>query len=151
MYAQDFKDSRWIKNMKSLIAAAQGASVPLYIVSPNAPAGLAAFSAEGISANFFTTDFTIVRTVARTNPTILFLENGTIKNRCTCSHSLPRIHGVKHSQKIVDERWSGSRRIATKRAANDDFRRSCRKDLLSNRRSKTDLDFNIPRQARRIS
>ena len=81
VYALDFKDNDWIKKKKGLVTSAQSAGVSLYIVSPNAAEASAAFAAEGIPANFFTTDFTIVRTVARTNPTILFLESGTIKNK----------------------------------------------------------------------
>jgi len=81
VYALDFKDHRWISEMKGLIASAQAANFPLYVVSPNALEGMTAFGAEGLSPQFFNTDFTIVRTVARTNPTIIFLKKGTITHK----------------------------------------------------------------------
>jgi uncharacterized membrane protein YphA (DoxX/SURF4 family) len=81
VYALDFKDHRWIREMKGLISKAQSANLPLYVVSPNAVEGITAFAAEGMSGHFFNTDFTIVRTVARTNPTILFIKKGTITRK----------------------------------------------------------------------
>lgn len=81
VYALDFKDRRWIGEMKGLIASAQAANTPLYVVSPNALDGIAGFGTEGLSPQFFNTDFTIVRTVARTNPTIIFLKKGTITHK----------------------------------------------------------------------
>ncbi|RYZ25827.1 MAG: DoxX family protein [Chitinophagaceae bacterium] len=81
VYALDFKDHQWIKEMKGLMSSAQSANIPLYVVSPNAWEGITAFGAEGLSTHFFNTDFTIVRTVARTNPTIIVLNKGTITHK----------------------------------------------------------------------
>ncbi|HYO21025.1 MAG TPA: BT_3928 family protein [Flavisolibacter sp.] len=79
VYALDFKDTRWIKGMNELVRTAKSHNLPVDIVSSNLNEGAKAFEAAGISGvQFFNTDFTIVRTVARTSPTILFLNRGTI-------------------------------------------------------------------------
>jgi len=81
VYALDFKDRNWIRQLKGLLAAAQSSGMPLYVVSPNAIEAVNAFASEGMSSQFFNTDFTVVRTVARTNPTILFLNKGTVERK----------------------------------------------------------------------
>lgn len=79
VYALHFKDARWIKGMNELVRTAKSTNVPVYVVSSSLNEGVKAFEAAGISGvQFFNTDFTIVRTVARTSPTILFLNRGTI-------------------------------------------------------------------------
>ena len=82
VYALDFKDHDWIKELKDVVAKAKEKAIPVYIVSPNLGEGMDAFAAEGVKdVQFFNTDFTIVRTVARTTPTILYLQKGTIVNK----------------------------------------------------------------------
>lgn len=78
-FALDFNDRGWIQQFKSLVDEARGKNVPIYIASTSLTEGEKAFATEGISGvQIFNTDFTVVRTVARTTPTILFLKNGTI-------------------------------------------------------------------------
>jgi uncharacterized membrane protein YphA (DoxX/SURF4 family) len=98
VYALDFTDHRWIKEIKGLVGSAQAANLPLYIVSPNALEAIQAFASEGISAQFFNTDFTVVRTVARTNPTILFLNKGTIRKKFS-KQDMPSAQTAIASQK----------------------------------------------------
>lgn len=82
IYALDFKNQEWIKETSALINTAKQKNVPVYIVSPNLNEGISAFQKAGVSGGqFFNTDFTVVRTVARTTPTILLLKQGTIVNK----------------------------------------------------------------------
>ena len=79
VYAMDFKDHRWIKQIGELVTTAKSQNIPLSIVYYNLNEGIKAFASAGITGvQFFNTDFTIVRTVARTTPTILLLNKGTI-------------------------------------------------------------------------
>jgi uncharacterized membrane protein YphA (DoxX/SURF4 family) len=79
LFAKEFSDPSWIQKTKTLIADAKQKGIPFYVVSPNYKEAQAAFEKEGINGvQFFNTDFTVVRTVARTNPTILFLRKGTV-------------------------------------------------------------------------
>jgi hypothetical protein len=82
VFAMNFSDSSWFQQIANLAATAESLNVPLYVVSPNLADGVVAFAANGIgNVKFFTTDFTIVRTVARTTPTILFLGKGTVNRK----------------------------------------------------------------------
>jgi uncharacterized membrane protein YphA (DoxX/SURF4 family) len=82
VYALDFEEEKWIKQLRGLVNAARSQQVPLFVVSPNAVVAKKAFEEAGVAGvQFFNTDFTIVRTVARTTPTILFLNNGTITRK----------------------------------------------------------------------
>jgi hypothetical protein len=82
VFALGFNDESWIREMDKLINSAKAANVPVYIVSPNLNEGISAFQKVGVSGGqFFNTDFTVVRTVARTTPTILLLKQGTITRK----------------------------------------------------------------------
>jgi hypothetical protein len=82
VYAQDFKNAEWIGKFKKIIEAAKAKNVAVYVASPNLAEGEKAFTAAGVSnVQFFNSDFTVVRTVARTTPTILLLQNGTVTNK----------------------------------------------------------------------
>ena len=76
-FAQDFKNEEWVKEFKVLADAAKAKNLIVYLGSPNLTEAAGALG--GVSnVQFFNVDFTVVRTVARTSPTILFLKNGTI-------------------------------------------------------------------------
>ncbi|HET7897789.1 MAG TPA: hypothetical protein VFL47_08965, partial [Flavisolibacter sp.] len=82
LFAQTFSDTAWVDRSKALIQAAQKKNLPVYVVSPNWEVAQEAFEKAGISGvQFYNTDFTIVRTVARTNPTLLYLEQGTVEKK----------------------------------------------------------------------
>lgn len=82
VYALDFKDDSWIKELNGLVSVATAQNTPVFIVSSNLKEGISAFEKAGVrGVQFFNTDFTIVRTVARTTPTILFLNKGTITRK----------------------------------------------------------------------
>ena len=82
LFALDFTDSSWIPEAKMIIDAAEKKNIPVSIISPDFAQAQTAFAKAGVTgAQFYNTDFTIVRTVARTNPTVLYLENGTVKKK----------------------------------------------------------------------
>jgi uncharacterized membrane protein YphA (DoxX/SURF4 family) len=82
VFSQDFKKPDWITSFKSLADAAKAKALTIYIASPNVAEAQTAFANTGISnIQFFNTDFTVVRTVARTNPTVLIIKNGTIEKK----------------------------------------------------------------------
>ncbi|WP_121354923.1 BT_3928 family protein [Flavisolibacter nicotianae] len=82
VFALDFSDPEWIGQTKKLLDNAAKTGLPLYVVSPNAGEARAAFEKAGVTGGkFFNTDFTVVRTVARTNPTLLLLKNGTVEKK----------------------------------------------------------------------
>lgn len=82
LFALDFSDSTWIGEAKPLLANATKNGIPVYVVSPNIAEAQAAFARAGVQeVHFFTTDFTVVRTVARTNPTVLLVKKGTVAKK----------------------------------------------------------------------
>jgi hypothetical protein len=76
-FGQDFKNEEWVKEFKSLSEAAKAKNLIVYLGSPNIREANVALSNVS-NVQLFNVDFTVVRTVARTSPTILFLKNGTI-------------------------------------------------------------------------
>lgn len=79
IFALDFSDGQWIADIKPLLQAAEKNRVPVAVASSNYTQAQAAFEKAGATgAQFYNTDFTIVRTVARTNPTVIYLEKGTV-------------------------------------------------------------------------
>lgn len=73
-FAQD-----WINNIKPMLDNASRKGIPVYMLSANKAEAEKSFAAAGIGGvPFFNTDFTVVRTVARTNPTVLYLQKGKV-------------------------------------------------------------------------
>lgn len=83
LFAEGFSQADWLNDFKDLALLAQSKNIPVY-VSTSAPvaAAQAALTKNNIqNVQVFSTDNTVVRTVARTNPTIVFLQKGTITNK----------------------------------------------------------------------
>ena len=76
------KETNWINNFRALKASAQRKNIPVYIVTP-APdeAGKTLSKHQLGDIAVFSCDNTAVRTAARTNPALYFLEKGTILNK----------------------------------------------------------------------
>jgi phosphoglycolate phosphatase-like HAD superfamily hydrolase len=82
LFVLNFNDAGWIDGLKSAVAAAQQKGIPVAVVSANFEEAQKAFTEAGIGGlQFFNTDFTVVRTVARTNPTLVLLRKGTVVNK----------------------------------------------------------------------
>jgi uncharacterized membrane protein YphA (DoxX/SURF4 family) len=78
-FAIDFENNNWLEEFKQLTEAASSRNRVVYLGTSNAIQAVNAFQKAGISNTaFFNVDFTAVRTVARTTPTILLLKGGTI-------------------------------------------------------------------------
>ncbi|HEY1021370.1 MAG TPA: BT_3928 family protein [Flavisolibacter sp.] len=79
LFARHFDNADWIVETKPLIQAAAKQRIPVAVASSSFSKAKEAFEKAGVTgAEFYNTDFSIVRTVARTNPTVLYLENGTV-------------------------------------------------------------------------
>ena len=77
------RSSSWMKDLKELDMAAKAKGIPLYVATA-APLQnvIDALSDNDINdIQVFNTDNTVVRTAARTNPTLYYLEKGTIINK----------------------------------------------------------------------
>lgn len=82
LFALDFATVDWIVESRAVIANAENAGIPVYVISSNYEAAQNAFARAAVQGvQFFNTDFTVVRTVARTNPTLLLLKNGTVEKK----------------------------------------------------------------------
>jgi uncharacterized membrane protein YphA (DoxX/SURF4 family) len=83
VFGLQFSNLSMNQELRALLAEARQKGWPSAIVSPSAEGTAAFFSKPGpdTTQQFFNTDFTVVRTAARTNPTIYLLENGRIKGK----------------------------------------------------------------------
>lgn len=72
----------WINDFRELKSAAKSKNIPLYIVTP-APTEATLILSENKmeDVQVFSCDNTAVRTAARTNPTLYYLQTGTIENK----------------------------------------------------------------------
>ncbi len=68
----------WLKDFKSLVAVANRKNIPVYFTSNNPGAFQKLFASNGIVIPVFSTDFTVIRTAARTNPAFYLLKQGTV-------------------------------------------------------------------------
>lgn len=82
LFALNVEGAGWLGEAKTVVTQAAKAGIPIYVISPNYQRAAKAFDRAGIrGVQFFNTDFTVVRTVARTNPTLLLLQNGTVMKK----------------------------------------------------------------------
>jgi len=77
VFAQHFSQPSWVDDIEALAAAAAGRGVPVYFAAPSGESARKVFS-PAAPIRFFSCDFTVVRTAARTEPTIYYLQKGTI-------------------------------------------------------------------------
>lgn len=79
-FAQDVeKNSSWLSAFKTFTETAKSKGLTVYFGSTKPVEAAAVLAAAGIgNTQFFAVDFTVVRTVARTTPTLLFLKAGTV-------------------------------------------------------------------------
>jgi hypothetical protein len=82
VFAQNLHTAEWINEMGRVVAAAKAKNIPVYMVSPSLPEAMALLQKNNVQGvQFFNCDFTVVRTAARTDPTLFILQNGTIQNK----------------------------------------------------------------------
>ncbi|MGE5520855.1 MAG: BT_3928 family protein [Candidatus Dadabacteria bacterium] len=82
LFCLDFSKTNWLPSFKQVVSEAGKKNVPVFVASPSLVDGKKMFDKEGLAeVPQFNTDYTVVRTVARTNPTLLLLKKGVIINK----------------------------------------------------------------------
>jgi uncharacterized membrane protein YphA (DoxX/SURF4 family) len=82
VFAQHLQSAEWIADFKKVADAAKSKNIPVYLASQSLEDAMNSFQkSKVVSVQFFNCDFTVVRTAARTDPTIYLLRNGTIVNK----------------------------------------------------------------------
>jgi hypothetical protein len=80
--AQFPSQGNWMRELAPVISAAQQKNIPVGFVSSSLAEAEQKFRESGITGvQFFTTDFTIVRTIARSEPTMVFLKQGRVEEK----------------------------------------------------------------------
>ena len=71
-----------MKQLSNVVAAAKAKNIPVYLATPSITAALPAVERYGLhGVELFNCDFTVVRTAARTDPTIYILREGVVANK----------------------------------------------------------------------
>jgi hypothetical protein len=79
VFALDRKGtSDWIDAFRKVITAASAKDIPVYFATSNPEAFAKYFRNEKVDVPVLSCDFTVIRTAARTNPTLYILHKGTI-------------------------------------------------------------------------
>lgn len=79
LFCNEVHVDAWLNTFRDVVDEAKKKNIPVFIASATARNWVPVFGSRKITnVQFFNTDFTIVRTVARTNPTLLLLKKGTV-------------------------------------------------------------------------
>ncbi|SRR5829696_1712366 len=82
VFAQQLHGGAWVNDFKKVVDEAKAKSIPVYFASQSLADAMNLLGKNNISGvQFFNCDFTVVRTAARTDPTIFLLKNGVIINK----------------------------------------------------------------------
>ncbi|HEU4633303.1 MAG TPA: BT_3928 family protein [Flavisolibacter sp.] len=82
VFAQHLQAAEWIDEFKKPADVAKSKNIPVYLASQALEDAANSFQKYNVTGiQFFNCDFTVVRTAARTEPTIYILKNGTIVNK----------------------------------------------------------------------
>lgn len=82
VFAQQLHGGAWVNDFKKVVDEAKAKSIPVYFASQSLADAMNLLGKNNISGvQFFNCDFTVVRTAARTDPTIFLLKNGGIINK----------------------------------------------------------------------
>lgn len=82
VFAQHLQSAKWVDDLNKVVKAAQSKNIPVYMASQSLPDAMALFEKHGVSGvQFFNCDFTVVRTAARTDPTVYLLKQGVIQKK----------------------------------------------------------------------
>jgi hypothetical protein len=73
--------NEWLQDFKSVAKAATQKNIPVYVATSTPEKLKTLLIQNGIEAQVFACDFTIIRTAARTAPTLYHLKKGTIENK----------------------------------------------------------------------
>ncbi len=82
VFAQHLQTADWMNDFKDVVEAAKNKGIPVYFASPSLTDARALLQKNNVAGvQCFSCDFTVVRTAARTDPTIYILKQGTIENK----------------------------------------------------------------------
>jgi uncharacterized membrane protein YphA (DoxX/SURF4 family) len=100
VFAQHLQKADWINNFKKIVEEAKKKNTPVYLASPSLEDAMVLFEKNTVSGvQFFNCDFTVVRTAARTDPTIYILKNGVIQRKYS-SNEMDKVVDALSSQKF---------------------------------------------------
>ena len=92
-------DNEQINKLKSLIKEAEAKEIKPMILTSVIQADYQKFSEiNGITTPFFSADATVLKTMARTNPCVILLQNGIVKGKWG-NHSIPKIESLAENLK----------------------------------------------------
>jgi hypothetical protein len=82
VFAQHLEEAGWVTDFKKMVDSARAKNIPVYMASQSLVDAMNLFQKNNLSGvQFFNCDFTVVRTAARTDPTIFILKNGVVQEK----------------------------------------------------------------------
>jgi hypothetical protein len=72
---------QWLEGLKETSKAAHDKNIPIIFATANRDRFARLFAREKVDIPVVACDFTIIRTAARTNPTVYLLKSGTIEDK----------------------------------------------------------------------
>jgi hypothetical protein len=99
IFMQDLKKELISKDFGEMAIKAKEKNIPVFVATPSNADAIKIFNGKEYDAfQFFNCDFTVVRTAARTDPTVFILRQGTIvdkfsKNQITAA--IKKINSIK--------------------------------------------------------
>jgi hypothetical protein len=101
IFALDAGNTSWINNLGEIIKDASTRQVPVYLATSMQESFMKILSDHHFDIPVYACDFTVIRTAARTEPTVYLLKKGTIVNKFSVREfnkipgSLDRLKSVK--------------------------------------------------------
>lgn len=100
VFAQHLQNADWVNGFKKITEETQKKNIPVCFASQSLTDAMNLFERNKVSGvQFFNCDFTVVRTAARTDPTIYILKNGTIEKKYS-SREFDKVVNDLSSQKF---------------------------------------------------
>lgn len=101
-FALDGGGGKWVSEMKELVNVARQKNTPVYFSTNDQAYYKKLFNDNGVNVQVFSTDFTIIRTTARTNPAFYVLKNGTVVNKYSYKRIGELIENLTRESSIVN-------------------------------------------------
>ncbi|HEX6333828.1 MAG TPA: hypothetical protein VFZ78_06360, partial [Flavisolibacter sp.] len=86
VFTQNDFDKGWVDDFRELVSAADTRKIPVYVASQKRDETESRLGSFG-NVQFFNCDFTVVRTAARTDPTIYLLKKGHVVDKFSDNHA----------------------------------------------------------------
>lgn len=98
VFTQNNIDETRRQELQKVAGTAKARDIPVYIASPSLTNALLNTGGTSNMAQYFNTDFTVVRTAARTEPTVLILEKGTIIKKYSAYNMAQAVEDIHNSK-----------------------------------------------------